>query len=349
MIYDSQSHTFDHTSEMTQANRSSDLINELLQGMRLRGVQYRRIETGSSFGLNFADRPGHAWFHFVAAGQATLRTRDGSLYSLSPGSAVLIPHGSHHQLLSTPEIPARCINSFDTTPLDDVVEGVNTCANSGEAPETVLFCGCMLFSLGGMQSLGRIMPERMVIGTRGKQATELMPILTAMQREVCSARIGFAGILARLADVVAAMIVRGWIECGCDNSSGLVTALHDPRLANAILALHRYPGHNWTVAELAAECHSSRSIFAERFQTTIGMPPLRYATELRMNLASQWLTQEKQSIETVAQRLGYTSQAAFSRAFKRITGHAPGLWRQNQATTTVPDLSTGLNTRRIKG
>ena len=124
------------------------------------------------------------------------------------------------------------------------------------------------------------------------------------------------------------MIVRGWIECGCENAAGLVAALRDPRLARAILALHRQPGREWTVAELAAQSHVSRSVFAQRFQATIGVPPLRYATELRMRLASQLLSSEKLSIETVAQRLGYTSQAAFSRAFKRINGQPPGASRQ---------------------
>jgi AraC-like DNA-binding protein len=151
-----------------------------------------------------------------------------------------------------------------------------------------------------------------------------------MKNEVCAARVGFAGVLARLAEVAAAMIVRGWVECGCDNASGLVAALRDPRLARAILALHRQPGRDWTVAELAAECNISRSVFAERFQATIGVPPLRYATELRMLLAVQWLAEDTMSVEAVARRLGYASQAAFSRAFKRVTGCSPGASRASR-------------------
>ena len=89
------------------------------------------------------------------------------------------------------------------------------------------------------------------------------------------------------------MVVRGWVECACGNASGLVAALRDPRLAKALLALHQQPGRDWTVEELAAQCHTSRSVFAQHFQTTIGTPPLRYATELRMRLASQWLTLER--------------------------------------------------------
>jgi AraC-like DNA-binding protein len=192
----------------------------------------------------------------------------------------------------------------------------------------LLFSGCMEFELGSLHGLGRLMPDLMLIDAKGQRYPGLMPILAAMEREVSSARIGFAGILARLADVVAAMVVRGWVECACGNASGLVAALRDPRLAKALLALHQQPGRDWTVEELAAQCHTSRSVFAQHFQTTIGTPPLRYATELRMRLASQWLTLERLPIETVAQRLGYNSQAAFSRAFKRVTGQPPGASRR---------------------
>ena len=203
-----------------------------------------------------------------------------------------------------------------------------TDANS--TPTTILFSSCMEFELGSIHGLGSLMPGLMLIDAGGQRYPGLVPILTTMEREVSAARIGFAGILARLADVVAAMVVRGWVECACGNASGLVAALRDPRLANALLALHQQPGRNWTVAQLAEQCNTSRSVFADRFQVTIGMTPLRYVTELRMRLASQWLTLERLPIEEVALRLGYTSQAAFSRAFKRITGKTPGLSRQSR-------------------
>jgi AraC-like DNA-binding protein len=186
----------------------------------------------------------------------------------------------------------------------------------------------MEFELGSIHGLGKLMPGLMLIDADGQRYPGLVPILSTMEREASAARVGFAGILARLADVVAAMIVRGWVECACGNASGLVAALRDPRLAGALLALHQQPGRDWTVAQLAAQCNTSRSAFADRFQVTIGMTPLRYVTELRMRLASQWLTLERLPIEEVAQRLGYTSQAAFSRAFKRITGKTPGFSRK---------------------
>ncbi|OPB01987.1 AraC family transcriptional regulator [Pseudomonas synxantha] len=318
------------TPNMTAAHAftlSSDLINELLRGMRLRGVQYRRIQAGPSFGMGFDAKPGHAYFHFLAAGHATLRGEDGNLFELSAGNAVFIAHGGAHALLSDASAGVHDIGDFDSAPLGDAVCAVDASPNA--TPSTLLFSACMEFELGSIQGLGNLMPALMLIDAGGQRYPGLMPILAVMEREVSTARIGFAGILARLADVVAAMIVRGWVECACGNASGLVAALRDPRLARALLALHQQPGRDWSVAELAAHCHTSRSVFADRFQATLGIPPLRYATELRMRLATQWLSLERMPIETVAQRLGYTSQAAFSRAFKRITGQPPGAARSS--------------------
>jgi len=327
-------HFLTETPEMTQADvfaLSSDLISALLTDMRLRGVQYRRVQAGAEFGLSFEARPGHAYFYFLAVGSAVLRTSDGTVHALAAGNAVLMPHGGAHQLLSRADMPAIDIDSYQASPLGDKVDAVDACTSLGMTPGTILFYGCMEFDLGGMQGLGPLMSGVMLADVAGQRYPGLAAVLGSMKGEVCSGRVGFAGILARLAEVAAAMIVRGWVECGCDNASGLVAALRDPRLARAILALHRQPGRNWTVEELALECHSSRSVFAERFQATIGTPPLRYATELRMHLASQWLGQGRLPVETVAQRLGYASQAAFSRAYKRITGQTPGVSRRKQA------------------
>ncbi|MEN4751472.1 AraC family transcriptional regulator [Pseudomonas sp. Ps21-P2] len=314
---------------------SSDLINELLRGMRLRGVEYRRIQAGPTFGLGFDAKPGHAWFHFLAVGNAVLRMDDGTTYALSAGNAVFISHGAAHQLLSHAHAPVQDIDLLNGEPLGDTVSAVDTGTDAGSTPTTLVFSGCMEFELGSLHGLGKLMPGLMLIDAGGQRYPGLVPILATMEREVSAARVGFAGILARLADVVAAMVVRGWVECACGNASGLVAALRDPRLAGALLALHQQPGRDWTVEQLAAHCNTSRSVFAERFQLTIGMTPLRYVTEVRMRLASQWLTLERVPIEEVAQRLSYTSQAAFSRAFKRVTGKTPGLGRRlSQAAAT---------------
>jgi AraC-like DNA-binding protein len=307
---------------------SPDPASELLLGMRLFGVQYRRIEVAGPFGITFDAAPGRAQFHFIGRGPVLLRTEDGTLYTLSTGDAVLMPQGRTHTLLSSADVPCKEISGYEATPLCDSVKNIHpACADAASTEGALIFTGCMEFELGGMQPLVTAMPEVMFVGTLLDRYPELRPILDAMERESQAKRAGFAGILARLADVVSAIIVRGWVECGCGDATGWVQALRDPRLGKAIVALHRDPGHHWTVAELAEEMGSSRSVFAERFLAVTGMTPVRYLTELRMRLAAQWISRDREPIETVAFRLGYGSLAAFSRAFKRVVGQPPGAVR----------------------
>lgn len=308
-----------------------DLVSELLLGMRLSGVQYRRIQVARPFGLSFGHAPGRAQFHFVGRGPVLLRDATGATMWLEAGDAILLPHGSTHALMSDADAPCREIGGFEAAKICDTVASVGvslSCAGTEQtAGDALIFSACMELDLGGMQPLVGTMPQFMHVGTLLARYPEIRPMLDAMERESCSERAGFAGILARLADVVAAFIVRGWVECGCGDATGWVQALREPKLGRAIVALHRDPGRNWSVAELAAQAGVSRSVFAERFLAATGMTPVRYLTELRMRLAAQWIARDHEAIEAVAYRLGYGSLAAFSRAFKRVVGRPPGAVR----------------------
>ncbi|MCJ8140261.1 AraC family transcriptional regulator [Falsirhodobacter halotolerans] len=306
----------------------TDAISEFLTSLRLRGIQHHRIQTGPTFGFGFRSRPDEVFFYFMAVGTAILRLEDGSEHRLGPGDAAFLPRGSGHSLLSGTGVPVTDIDRFDGATLGDGVRNIDTCPSSAPEPGAVLFRGRMTMDLGGVHGLGPLMPPIIHVAAQERRAPDLTPILQTMKAEICAGSVGFAGILARLADVAAAMTIRAWVERGCDDASGLIAALRDPKLSRAILALHRDPGRNWTVADLAAECNVSRSTFASRFHETIAMTPLRYAAEVKMNLARQWLTQDRMAIDTVADRLGYTSHASFSRAFKRVTGHPPGASRR---------------------
>ncbi|RQS57410.1 AraC family transcriptional regulator [Burkholderia sp. Bp8963] len=312
-----------------------DLVSELLLGMRLSGVEYRRIQIARPFGVRFDNAPGRAQFHFVGRGPVLLRDAEGVTVRLEAGDAILLPHGGMHALVSDPDASCRAIDGFAAAKLCATVASVDTAKHAGtcagaaaaDADDALIFSGCMELDLGSMQPLVTTMPPVMHVGTLLARYPEIRPMLDAMERESCTARAGFAGILARLADVVAAFIVRGWVECGCGDAAGWVQALREPKLGRAIVALHRDPGRSWSVAELAAEAGVSRSVFAERFLAATGMTPVRYLTELRMRLAAQWIARDREAIETVAYRLGYGSLAAFSRAFKRVVGRPPGAVR----------------------
>ncbi len=311
-----------------------DLTSELLMGMRLHGVTYQRIQLAAPFGLRYEHAPGRAQFHFVGRGPLLVRGTSGAIFTLNTGDALLIPHGKPHSLLSSPDAACENITAFSSRPICDSVCAIGAPAGACDDEESViLFSACMKFELGGMQPLINTMPDIMLVSTLLSQYPEIQPILDAMERESRTRHAGFAGILSRLADVVAALIVRGWVENGCGQGSGLVQAMRDPRLSKAIAAMHREPGENWTVERLASVAGCSRSVFAERFQNATTMTPLRYLTELRMRLAVQRIVNNGEAVEAVAFQLGYGSLAAFSRAFKRIVGQPPGALRAGREET----------------
>ncbi len=314
----------DRNSETPAVKPGTDPLSELLMGMRLRGAHYGKLRLAPPFGIGFPSTS-HARFHFIAAGDVHLQSLEGGTISLACGDAVLMPRGDSHSIVSTPGAPVRPMESFVTTPLCATV-----CALTDHSPETcrtkdvLIFTGRMEFELDTLHPLVGLMPHIMSVGALLGRQPEMMPLLAAMEREMATERAGTAGILARLADVVAATIVRGWVECGCGDATGWVEALRDPRLGRVIAALHRDPGRDWSVADMAAEMGSSRSAFAERFVTATGTTPLRYVAALRMRLAAQWIGRDQMPIDVAARRLGYASQAAFSRAYKRVTGQTPG-------------------------
>lgn len=316
--------------------RRGDAVSELLHGMRLSGLDYRRIEMTPPFGIAFGQEAGRAHFHFIARGPLVLRLADGTAQEIATGDALLLPRGGRHQLLSDAGLEARDVSSLPSAPLCAEVGAVEACpADTCRSRDRLIFSGCMVFDLGGMHPLVELMPEVMRVGTLLDRYPEIPPMLAAMEREARQRRAGFAGILARLAEVVAASIVRGWVECGCGDATGWIEALRDPRLGRAIAAMHREPGRDWTVAGLAAAAGTSRSVFAERFLAATGMTPLRYVIELRMRLAAQWIGRDRMPIDVAAARLGYGSQAAFSRAFKRVRGHPPGALRVARHATAA--------------
>lgn len=305
-------------------HRLPDPISELLMGMRLRGASYGKLRLSPPFGVRFP-AVSEARFHFIAGGQAFLQTDGQELVAVSCGDAVLLPRGDEHALISARGVRIQPFDSFETVPLcDSVCSVVAHSEYTCRTKDALIFTGRMQFELETLHPLIALMPQVLSVGSLLERQPEIRPLLDAMEREMAAERAGSAGILARLADVVAASIVRGWVECGCGDATGWVEALRDQRLGRVLSALHRDPGRDWTIAEMASVMGSSRSVFVERFTTATGTTPLRYVTTVRMRLATQWIGRDRIPISQVARRLGYSSQAAFSRAYKRVTGYPPG-------------------------
>jgi transcriptional regulator GlxA family with amidase domain len=154
--------------------------------------------------------------------------------------------------------------------------------------------------------------------------------LRLMADEARALKPGGETIVARLADILVIQAIRSWLASDPAARRGWLGALQDPQIGRALALVHRDPSRDWSVASLAAVAAMSRSAFAARFQRLAGEPPMRYLARWRMHVATSWLEEGTMALAEMATRLGYESEAAFSRAFKRIVGVAPGAVRRGR-------------------
>ena len=303
-------------------------LTEMLRGLKLEGVDYARCRMTAPWGLLFPAQA-KAQFHFVAGRGCWLRTPDNIWVHLEEGDAVLLPRGAEHALASSPDaFPAPVENCHFEPVCSDILD---TCSGgNSDGEETVLFGAGMTFNLDSQHPLLLMMPELMQMHELATDEPAIPHLLEAMTAELALDRVGAGGMLTRLADVVAAALIRNWVEKGC-GSEGWVAAARDPGIGRVLAAIHRDPTKDWTVEALADVMHASRSAFALRFANVVGQTPARYVAQLRMQEAKQWLFRDRLKISVVARRLGYESEAAFSRAFKRIIGAPPSYFRATLA------------------
>jgi AraC-like DNA-binding protein len=264
-----------------------------------------------------------ASFHFVAQGSCWMYTAAKGWLQLNPGDAVLLPHGTAHVMASSPDLPAVEIDSLARKAVSENLYLVNGAGPQDAAAEQVLFCGAMRFNLDPLHPLLAMMPEAMRAADLGQRDPAVHAMLEAMEREVALDRIGACGILARLADVLAASIIRAWVECACSDASGWIAAVRCPQVGRVLAAIHRQPERDWSVGELADLMGASRSSFIDKFSSAVGETPAKYVAKVKMFQARHWIARDGMRVATVANRLGYDSEASFSRAFKRVIGHPP--------------------------
>lgn len=313
-----------------------DLLTQILLGLRLDGVEYGRCVLHPPWAIAFPAQRS-ARFHFVGHGGAWLRTPTTDWQRLNPGDAVLLPHGSFHVLASSPDVPPVDIDSLARKAVSDniyLVDGreARQPAQAAIAPPPppapdVMFCGALRFNLDPLHPLMAMMPEVMLAGDLARRDTTVPVLLDAMEREVEQDRMGACAILARLADALAASIIRAWVECSCNNPTGWIAAVRCPRIGKVIAAIHAEPERDWSVPLLADLMGASRSSFAESFTRTMGESPARYVAKVKMSQARRWIARDGMRVAVAANRLGYESEASFSRAYKRIIGHPPSTSR----------------------
>ncbi|CDG51991.1 AraC family transcriptional regulator [Halomonas sp. ATBC28] len=304
-----------------------DTLTEILLGLRLEGVEYGRCLLRAPWAVATSAQPA-ALFLFVAQGGCWLRTETTEWTYLNAGDAVLFPRGASYVMASSQDVPAVDKATLARRPVSENIYLVNSESKESDIEPDVLFCGAMHFNLDPLHPLIAIMPDMMRASDLAKRDPSVPALLEAMEREISLDRIGACGILARLADVLAATIIRAWIECACSDSSGWIAAVRCPQLGKVLVAIHTQPERDWSVAELADVMGASRSSFNDKFSRMLGVTPAKYVARVKMFQARQWIARDNMRIAVAANRLGYDSEASFSRAFKRIIGHPPSEARE---------------------
>ena len=296
----------------------SDVLSEVLTLIRLRGELVYTAHLGAPWGIRFAAGPAH--FHFVEEGTVWVIPSEADAVRVNAGDLVLLPHGRGHTIAHTADAPAEAMAAlaprhFDR---DDL-----TLRLGGDGASTRMVGGFFGFEGSTLPAITSALPTVIHIPRNEAGAP---PWLAAISHFlVDEARVpdpGSSLMISRLIDLLVIRALRSWAATQ-SRRSGWLAGLGEERISRALSAMHADPFRRWTVVDLADIALMSRSIFAQRFASTVGEPPLHYLARWRLTIAADLLRGGGMKVTEAAQRVGYASDAAFSRAFKAHFGYAP--------------------------
>jgi AraC-like DNA-binding protein len=261
-------------------------------------------------------------YHIVTAGSCWMGCEGDEQVLLQPGDAIVFPHGDAHFASARrgQRVNPGRYNHAPSHPLETIRLG------PGSGARVSLVCGYLGCDARPYNPLLSALPRS--VHVRGIAAGWLAEFPRQVVAEAWQARAGGTTMLTRMAELMFVEVVRRYTEELSPRQSGWLAGLRDPVVAPALAALHARPAHGWTLAELARAAATSRTVLAERFSQTVGLPPMQYLTEWRLQLAAEQLATGSLKVAAVGAEVGYESEAAFSRAFKRRTGYAPAAWRR---------------------
>lgn len=285
-------------------------------------------------------------FHLVTAGRAYIRVGDETT-SLSAGDIAMLPHGDEHFMGNG--YPSDIVDAAPDLARFLTGELTITRLGSGSGEETRLICGYLACESGLIQPVLAGLPHVVRVHVRSDGYGELLEgMIRQAVEQVRSSSPGAKAIAARLAEVLFAEVLRRYILSLPPGRTGWLAAVADPAVGRALAALHARPQHGWTLEALAETAGISRSTLTERFARCLGQAPMTYLGDWRLELAAEALRTTNRSVLQVAGEVGYDSEAAFNRAFKRRFGEPPARYRRqhreaaHEATRSAASESRGL-------
>jgi AraC-like DNA-binding protein len=306
----------------------TDLLSRALDDLRPRGLGYYPAHLSAPWGFSVGAGP--ASYHVVLDGQCVLDVDGAEAATLRAGDLAVTPKGASFAFRSGPDALTPPIADVFAAPDPD---GIYRRAGSG--PETRLVCGTLTFDDTLPHPLLRALPPLIVVRAAEQAGRpHLRSLLDLCAAEARAQPPGATALMGHVGAVLLIQAVRAHLTDASPPAAGWLRALDDPPLARALRAVHEAPAADWTVERMAAEAGLSRSAFAARFAETVGEPPRAYLTRWRMREAARHLTSGDAPLDAVADRVGYASGAALSRAFKRVTGQTPGRYRAPRPVTS---------------
>lgn len=307
--------------EQRRVPEPTDTLGETLYSLRLNGLVYASSELSAPWGIEMPPMEGKIMFHIVTQGACWLRFSDREPFYLKPGELVLLPRGEGHMIAS--EAQQECTPFFDI-PVSKLSERFEFMRFGGGGTETLLTCGVLSFDhVAGQKLIAQLPTLIHMKSDKGKLPGRLQPLIELMAEEAKSLGAGGETVVAHLADIIVIQAIRYWIEHAPEAGKGWLGALKDPKIGKALAVIHAKPESTWTVDRLAEQVGMSRSGFSARFTEVIGTSVKQYVTEWRMSLARMKIMQSPVTLTDLAEELGYQSEAAFSRAYKRVMGVSP--------------------------
>jgi AraC-like DNA-binding protein len=325
-----------------------DVLSEVLRSVRLTGALFFPMEVSapwvdevpaaSVFGPTLLPGVQHVVsYHIVTQGACWANLVDHPAVRLEAGDVLLLPHGDPYVMSSAPglrsEAPADEVMSFfrrmaTASAPTLVIEG----GGGPERAELVCgFLGCDVQPFNPvLETLPRLLHLRRPVATHDPLGHLVDFALAESRRR----RSGSKCVLLRLSEVLFVEVIRRHLDGLSAGQTGWLAGLRDPIVGRALALLHDRPARPWTLRGLASELGISRATLSDRFTRFVGRPPMRYLARWRMQLAASLLSDGSAKVAAVAQDVGYESEAAFSRAFKKIAGASPGSWRQRPTPVT---------------
>ena len=334
-----------------------DALSEVLKIVRLRGALFFNAEFSAPWRLATSHSrqiapllcpgAGHViLYHYLTDGRAQAQLPDGSRRDLGPGDVVIFPHGDAHSLGNGAGKAVDSLTAFAR----NLAGGLEVARYGGGGELTKFVCGYMACDPNLSEVVLAGLPAMFVVNVANDAAGQwLANSIQFAVRDAAARATGTDVVVAKLSEVLFVETLRRFIGNLPDEQKGWLAGARDPVVGEALALLHKNPSHPWTVASLAHRVGVSRTRFAERFRHFLSEPPMTYLARWRLKLAAEMLMSSDANVGEIAAEVGYASEAAFNRVFKREFGCPPAQFRRSRKLRNkqaVGDEGSGEPMRR---